>query len=127
MKKIIQTSHAPAPISPYSQAVLCGNTLYVSGQIAIDPENNQLVTADLIEQTHRVMKNLQAILEEADMTFDNVVKSTIFLLDMSVFSQVNEIYAQYFKNLPPARETVAVAGLPKNVDVEISVIAVADR
>lgn len=124
MKEIINTSNAPAPIGPYSQAVLAENTLYISGQIAINPLSNQLLTNDLKMETHQVMKNLEAILKEADMSFSNVVKCSIFLKDMNNFGVVNEIYGTYFTNNPPARETVEVSKLPKDVNVEISAIAV---
>lgn len=123
MKKIIETKNAPAPIGPYSQAVEAGDFLFISGQIALDPETNNLVTASIEEETKQVMKNLEAILTQAGYSFKNVVKSTIFLSAMDHFSTVNEIYGSYFEANFPARETVAVAGLPKNVNVEISVIA----
>ena len=123
-KKIINTTKAPAPIGPYNQSVKAGNTLYVSGQIPIDPASGELVKAGIESETHQVMKNLQAILEEAGMSFGNVVKTTIFLTDMKTFPQVNEVYGTYFSSDFPARETVQVAALPKGVDVEISVIAV---
>lgn len=122
-KKIIRTNDAPAPIGPYNQAVQFGNMLFVSGQIAIDPANGQLVQDDIQTETHMVMKNLQAILTEAGMGFQNVLKSTIFLMDMGEFAKVNEVYGSYFTENPPARETVQVGGLPKGVNVEISVIA----
>ncbi|MRX47382.1 RidA family protein [Pedobacter puniceum] len=124
MKKIIHTPLAPAPIGPYSQAVLAGNTLYVSGQIALNPESGQIIDSTLELETKQVMSNLQAVLEAAEMNFSHVVKTSIFLSDMSYFAQVNEIYGQYFTGDYPARETVAVKTLPKNVNVEISVIAV---
>lgn len=125
MKKIITTSKAPAPIGPYNQAVLTGNTLYTSGQIAINPETGELVTNEIKAETELVMQHLKAILEEAEMTFENVIKTTIFLSDMNNFAQVNEVYGSYFnEDTAPARETVAVAALPKFVNVEISVIAV---
>jgi len=125
MKKIITTSKAPAPIGPYNQAILSGNTLYTSGQIAIDAVTGELVLDDIKTETDKVMQNLKAILEEVNMTFENVIKTTIFLSDMNNFSEVNEIYGKYFnENTAPARETVAVAALPKFVNVEISVIAV---
>lgn len=126
MKKIINTSHAPSPIGPYNQAVLANGVLYVSGQIAINPENNELVIGSVEDETHQVMNNLSAVLSEAGLTFKNVVKASIFLSDMSLFPVVNEIYGSYFSADFPARETVAVAGLPKGVNVEISVIAVAE-
>jgi 2-iminobutanoate/2-iminopropanoate deaminase len=123
MKTIIRTDKAPAPIGPYSQAVMKGDFLYISGQIAINPETGKLDNADLKAETTRVMMNLQAILNEAGMNFSNVVKTTIFLSDMALFAQVNEIYASYFAADFPARETVQAAGLPWNVNVEISMIA----
>jgi 2-iminobutanoate/2-iminopropanoate deaminase len=122
-KQIIQTNHAPAPIGPYNQAIRAGNLLFVSGQVALIPGSNELVNTDISAETHQVLKNLEAILAEAGMDFSNIVKTTIFLSDMDLFGKVNEIYAQYFKNGFPARETVAVKGLPKNANVEISVIA----
>ena len=122
-KVIIQTSDAPAPIGPYSQAVKTGNLLFVSGQIAMVPSTGELAIANLKEETTQVMKNLKAILLEAGMDFNNIVKTTIFLSDMNLFTDVNEIYAGYFNSGFPARETLAVKGLPKNVNVEISVIA----
>jgi len=124
MKQIIKTTNAPAPIGPYSQAVQAGNFLFVSGQVAINPESGELNIGNIEEETHQVMRNLKAVLLEAGLTFDHVVKSTIFLSDMGTFSQVNEIYGQYFTADFPARETVQVSVLPKNVNVEISVIAV---
>lgn len=122
-KKIINTKDAPAPIGPYSQAVQTGSLLFVSGQVAINPVTNNVEAKDIREETIQVMKNLTAILHEAQMDFNNVIKTTIFLSDMSHFPTVNEIYAGYFPADYPARETVAVKGLPKNVNVEISVIA----
>ena len=124
MKKIITTTNAPAPIGPYSQAVQAGNFLFVSGQVAINPENGELNIPNIEEETHQVMRNLKAVLLEAGLSFDNIVKSTIFLTDMGTFAQVNEIYGQYFTADFPARETVQVSVLPKNVNVEISVIAI---
>ncbi|MBS1510709.1 MAG: RidA family protein [Bacteroidetes bacterium] len=124
-KKIITTDNAPAPIGPYNQAVQTGNLLFISGQVALKPGTGELANADIIEETHMVMQNLKAILTEAGMDFSNVVKTTIFLSDMNLFSQVNEIYGKYFNGEFPARETVAVKGLPKNVNVEISMIAAA--
>ncbi|MBL7702461.1 MAG: RidA family protein [Ferruginibacter sp.] len=123
MKKIINTPNAPAPIGPYNQAVMTGDMLFISGQVALIPGTGDLANADLTEETHQVMKNLQAILTEAGMDFSNIVKTTIFLSDMSLFAAVNEIYGSYFAGDYPARETVAVKGLPKNVNVEISMIA----
>ncbi|MBP9741518.1 MAG: RidA family protein [Chitinophagaceae bacterium] len=122
-KQIIQTSKAPAPIGPYNQAVKAGGLLFVSGQIAIIPATNELLVGSIKEETHLVMQNLQAILIEAQITFEHIVKTTIFLSDMSLFAEVNEVYGGYFKANFPARETVAVKGLPKGVNVEISVIA----
>jgi len=124
MKQIINSSSAPAPIGPYSQAVIAGNTLYVSGQIALDAETGELINENITEETHAVMKNLDAILREAGYGFDNVVKCSIFIKSMDDFSTINEAYGQYFKQNPPARETVEVSKLPKNVNVEISCIAV---
>lgn len=125
MKKIIQTSKAPAPIGPYNQAVQTGNMLFTSGQIAIDPNTGELTISDIHEETHLVMQNLKAVLEEAGMTFENVIKTSIFISDMNNFTKINEVYAQYFNNeTAPARETVEVANLPKFVNVEISAIAV---
>jgi len=125
MKKIIYTEKAPAPIGPYNQAVLKGNTLYTSGQIAINPANGELVTSDIEAETQQVMDNMKAVLEAAGMTFENVVKSTIFITNMNDFGTINAIYGSYFnEKTAPARETVQVAGLPKNVNVEISMIAI---
>lgn len=124
MKKIIQTEKAPAPIGPYNQAVLAGDTLYISGQIALDPITGQLHVEEIKEETHRVMKHLGSILEAAGMDYSNIVKCSIFISDMGQFSKINEVYAAYFKTDPPARETVQVSCLPKNVNVEISAIAV---
>ena len=123
MKKIINTSNAPAPIGPYNQAVMTGDMLFISGQVALVPGTGDLANTDLTEETNQVMKNLKAILTEAGMDFGDVVKTTIFLSDMSLFGAVNEIYGSYFTSDYPARETVAVKGLPKNVNVEISMIA----
>lgn len=122
-KQIINTSNAPAPIGPYNQAVKTGNLLFVSGQIALSPVTGELHISSLEEETHLVMKNLSAILTEAGVDFNAIVKTTIFLSDMSLFAKVNEIYGSYFSGDYPARETVAVKGLPKGVNVEISVIA----
>ncbi len=125
MKKIIKTIDAPAPIGPYNQAVLSGNTLYISGQIAINPVTSELDLSDIESETEQVMRNLKAILEEAGMTFENVVKSSIFISDMNNFAAINKVYAKYFEEATaPARETVEVANLPKFVNVEISMIAV---
>ena len=127
MKRIIKTSKAPAPIGPYNQAVLAGNTLYVSGQIALDPATGELLKGSIEEETALVMKNLQAVLEAAGAGFSHVVKSTIFVKDMGQFARINEVYGAYFDgDTAPARETVEVSNLPKYVNVEISVIAVLD-
>ena|ERR1019366_3745475 len=123
-KQIVNTLKAPLPIGPYSQAVKAGDLLFVSGQIPIDPATNNLVEGSIKDETHQVMKNLKAILDEANITFEHIVKTTIFLSDMGLFAEVNEVYGSYFKGDYPARETVAVKGLPKNVNIEISVIAV---
>ena len=125
MKKIINTPHAPAPIGPYNQAVLIGNTLYTSGQIALDPETMELVVDDIKTEAKQVMENMKAVLAQANMNFEHVVKTSIFISDMNNFSQINEVYGSYFDELTaPARETVEVANLPKFVNVEISMIAV---
>ena len=125
MKKIITTSKAPAPIGPYNQAVLSGNTLYTSGQIALNPTTGQLILDDIKTETKQVMENMKAVLTEAEMTFENVVKTSIFISDMNDFTAINEVYGSYFNNATaPARETVEVANLPKFVNVEISMIAV---
>lgn len=125
MKKIIFTDKAPAPIGPYNQAVLSGDTLYTSGQIAINPANGELVLDDIETETKQVMENMKAVLEAADMTFSDVVKSTIFISDMNNFGKINDVYSAYFdEKTAPARETVQVACLPKNVNVEISMVAV---
>lgn len=122
-KQIIHSPAAPAPIGPYSQAVRVGDTVYLSGQIALDPATGDLITGDLVAETHQVMRNLQAVLAAAGLTFAQVVKTTIFLRDMADFATVNTVYGSYLDEAPPARETVAVAGLPKDVRVEISMIA----
>ncbi len=122
-KKIIQTDQAPAPIGPYNQAVAAGGFLFISGQICIKPDTGEMKNEDIQSETHQVMHNLKAVLQEAGMDFSNVVKTTIFLSDMALFGEVNEIYGKYFDGGFPARETVAVKGLPKNVNVEISMIA----
>ncbi len=123
-KTIINTPKAPAPIGPYNQAVKAGNLLFISGQIAINPATGNIEAPDVIGEAHQVMQNLKTILHGAGMNFSQMVKTTIFLSDMSLFSTVNEIYAKYLSGDFPARETVAVKGLPKNVNVEISMIAV---
>ena len=122
-KKIINTKNAPAPIGPYNQAILTNGTLYISGQICIDPSSGSLKNKDIQEETHQSMQNLKAILTEAGMSFDNVVKTTIFITDMKQFSEINEIYGKYFSGDFPARETVQVSALPKFVNVEISMVA----
>lgn len=125
MKEIISTSKAPAPIGPYNQAVLSNGTLFISGQIAIDPETGTILSGDIAAETDRVMKNLKAILAAAGMNFENVVKTSIFIADMNDFAAINKAYGSYFDEATaPARETVEVACLPKNVNVEISMIAV---
>lgn len=123
MKKIHRTDKAPAPVGPYSQAVEAGGFLFCSGQISIDPKTNQVHTGPIAEQARLVLENIRAVLENAGLGFSNVVKTTIFLTNMNDFAAVNEVYAQYFKEEPPARSTIAVAGLPKGVNVEIEVIA----
>jgi 2-iminobutanoate/2-iminopropanoate deaminase len=126
MKKIISTSEAPGAIGPYSQAVRSGNFLFCSGQIPLDPKSGQIVPGDIAIQTRRVLDNITAILKAESLTFDHVVKTTIFLTNLGDFQTVNEIYGSYFKQDPPARSTVQVAALPKGVSVEIEVIAMAD-
>lgn len=121
-KKIIQTDKAPAPIGPYSQAVWAGNLLFVSGQIALNPATNELIIDNAVSETKQVMENLKAILTEANLNFNHVIKTSIFLSDMLLFTTVNNVYGEYFENNFPARETVSVKGLPKNVHVEISMI-----
>jgi 2-iminobutanoate/2-iminopropanoate deaminase len=123
MKAIINTTNAPAPIGPYSQAVAAGGLLFVSGQIPMNPTTGEIISADIKAETTMVMENLKAILSEAGISFDQIIKSTIFLTDMGTFAQVNEVYGSYFTANFPARETVQVSALPKNVNVEISVIA----
>jgi 2-iminobutanoate/2-iminopropanoate deaminase len=126
-KKIIITKNAPMPIGPYSQAVQVGDWLFISGQIPINPETGFIINTNIEDETKQVMENIKAILVEAKISFENVVKSTIFLSDMELFSHVNEIYGSYFTSEFPARETVAVKTLPKNVNVEISMIAIASK
>jgi 2-iminobutanoate/2-iminopropanoate deaminase len=123
-KQIINTEKAPAPIGPYNQSVKAGGFLFISGQIAFEPTSGELVKGDTKTETHQCMKNLEAILNEAKLTFEHVVKTTIFLSDMSLFAEVNEVYGGYFKGDFPARETIAVKGLPRGVNIEISMIAV---
>ncbi len=124
MKTIIKTSSAPAPIGPYSQGVMAGNTLYISGQIALNPENGKMVQTNIQDEAKQVMANIEAILKEAGMGFENIVKTSIFLINIGNFIEVNEVYGSYFKSDFPARETVQVSKLPKEANVEISVIAV---
>lgn len=123
-KQIINTAAAPAPIGPYNQAVLSGNMLFISGQICIDPATGTLKNQDIQQETHQVMHNLRSILAAAEMSFSNVVKTSIFITDMNRFSEINEVYGKYFDSDFPARETVQVSALPKFVNVEISMIAV---
>lgn len=122
-KKIIRTDNAPAPIGPYNQAIQYGDMMFISGQIPIDPKSGNLVQSDIKAETTQVMENLKAILTEGGLTFDDVIKTSIFLMDMGQFGAVNEVYGSYFTGYAPARETVQVAGLPKGVNVEISMIA----
>ena len=123
MKKIIETKKAPSPIGPYSQAILISNTLYMSGQIAMDPKNGKLVLENIQSETLQVMKNIQAVLEEADMSFEHVVKTSIFIRDMEDVTEINSVYEKYFQTNFPARETIEVARLPKDVHIEISMVA----
>ncbi len=124
MKDAILTTHAPAPIGPYSQAIRAGNNLYISGQIAIHPPSGDLILTNIEEETHQVLKNLGEILKAAGLGYEHVVSCTVYISDMSMFSRINTIYALYFTDsTPPARATVAVSGLPKNVNVEIGAIA----
>ena len=123
MKKVIYTKNAPEAIGPYSQAILSNNTLYTSGQIAINPISGDLIMDSITNETQQVMKNLQAVLEAAEMNFSHVLKCTIFLKDMSQYADINAVYSEYFDENPPAREAVQVSVLPKNVNVEISLIA----
>ena len=122
-KTVINTAKAPAPIGPYNQAIVSNNMVFISGQIPINPETNELVSGDIEVETHQVMRNLEAILEQAGINFQHIIKTTIFLSDMNLFAKVNEVYGSYFAADYPARETVAVKGLPKGVNVEISMIA----
>lgn len=123
MNTVINTTDAPAPIGPYSQAVIANGFLFLSGQVAINPETGELTQSSINEETHQVMRNIKAVLLEASYEFDDVVKTTIFLSDMNLFAEVNEVYGSYFDKTFPARETVAVKGLPKGVNVEISMTA----
>jgi 2-iminobutanoate/2-iminopropanoate deaminase len=127
MKKIISTSEAPAAVGPYSQAVRAGSTIYCAGQIPLDPKSGQIVSGDIAGQTRRVLDNVTAVLKAEGLTFENIVKTTIFLTDLADFQAVNETYGSYFKSQPPARSTVQVSALPKGANVEIEVIAVADE
>lgn len=122
-KRIINTTKAPAPIGPYNQAIISNNMIFISGQIALNVSTNELISGDIAAETHQVMRNLHEILEEAGINFNHVIKTTIFLKDMALFAKVNEVYGSYFSADYPARETVAVKGLPKDVNVEISMIA----
>ncbi len=124
MKKVINTTNAPAPIGPYSQAITAGGFVFVSGQIPIDPSTGELISENVKAETKQVMENIKAILSEAGLGFNHIVKTSIFLTDMQSFAQVNEVYGTYFTDQFPARETIQVAALPKNVNVEISVIAI---
>ena len=125
MKKAINTNKAPLPVGPYNQAVMIKNTLYISGQVALNPTNNELIQGSIYEESHQIMKNIESILKEAGLDFKNVVRSKIYLTDMSNFSKVNEVYGSYFeKGHEPARTTIEVSGLPLGVDVEIDMIAV---
>jgi 2-iminobutanoate/2-iminopropanoate deaminase len=126
MKKIISTTDAPTAVGPYSQAVRVGSTVYCAGQIPLDPKSGQIVSKDISEQTRRVLDNITAVLKAEGLTFENIVKTTIFLTDLADFQTVNEIYASYFKKEPPARSTVQVPALPKGARVEIEAIAVVD-
>ncbi len=123
-KRIINTTNAPTPIGPYNQAVLAGDTLYLSGQVCLDPATGELKKKDVQEETHQAMRNLKAVLEAAGMNFSNVVKTSIFITDMNKFAEINEAYGKYFDGDFPARETVQVAALPRFVNVEISMIAI---
>jgi 2-iminobutanoate/2-iminopropanoate deaminase len=125
-KEIIQTNLAPAPIGPYNQAIKANGFIFLSGQIALDPVTGETVTTSIEEETHLVMKNIAAILAEAKISFSHIVKTTILLSDMSLFAKVNEVYGSYFKDMPPARETFAVKGLPRGVNVEISTTALVE-
>jgi len=127
MKTIINTDHAPKPVGPYSQAVRAGNTLYISGQVAIDPISNTIIKSNIEDETTQIMKNIENILNEAGLMFDNVVRTKIYLTNMNDFSAVNNVYGSYFKSNPPARTTIEVSGLPLGVNVEIDMIAVFDN
>jgi 2-iminobutanoate/2-iminopropanoate deaminase len=125
-KQVVKTMNAPAPIGPYNQAIKANGFVFLSGQVAFDPATGALVQDNIAVETHQVMKNIEAVLKEAKLSFEHVVKTTIFLSDMSLFSEVNEVYGTYFNGDYPARETVAVKGLPRGVNVEISMTAVVD-
>jgi 2-iminobutanoate/2-iminopropanoate deaminase len=127
MKKIISTNEAPAAVGPYSQAVRVGSMIFCAGQIPLDPKSGQIVSQEISEQTRRVLDNITAVLKAEGLTFDNIVKTTIFLTDLGDFQRVNEIYASYFKQQPPARSTIQVSALPKGARVEIEAIAMADQ
>jgi 2-iminobutanoate/2-iminopropanoate deaminase len=127
MKKIVSTTEAPAAVGPYSQAVRIGNVLFTAGQIPLDPQSAQIVSQDITEQTRRVLDNLTAVLKAEGMTFDNIVKTTVFMTNLGDFAAMNEVYASYFGAQPPARSTVEVSALPKGASVEIECIAVANR
>ena len=127
MKTIINTDHAPKPVGPYSQAVRAGNRLYISGQVAIDPISNTIIKSNIEDETTQIMKNIENILKEAGLMFDNVVRTKIYLTNMNDFSAVNNVYGSYFKSSPPARTTIEVSGLPLGVNVEIDMIAVFDN
>ena len=124
MKTIINSDNAPKPVGPYSQAVRAGNTLYISGQVAIDPISNTIIKSNIEDETIQIMKNIENILNEAGLMFDNVVRTKIYLTNMNDFSAVNNVYGSYFKSNPPARTTIEVSGLPLGVNVEIDMIAV---
>lgn len=123
-KEVIHTDNAPKAVGPYSQAIMAGNTLFCSGQIAIDPKNNEVLKVSVKEQTHQVMKNIDAVLKQAGLSYGHIVKSTIFVTDMNDFATVNEVYSSYLQAPYPARSTVGVAALPKGVNVEIEVVAI---
>ncbi len=122
-KKVVYTEKAPKPVGPYSQAIIAGDFIFTAGQIPIDPKTNQIVQGDIKEQTRQVLENLKAVLEEAGASFDDVVKVTVYMKDLNEFSAMNEVYSEYFKNSPPARTTVEVSRLPRDVKIEIDLIA----
>ncbi len=121
---VVKTSLAPAAIGPYSQGILVGHTLYCSGQIAIDPKTGSMITGTIVDETERVLENLGAVLRAVGMTYENVVRCTVYMTDINAYAQVNEVYAEYFNEAPPAREAVQVAALPRGAQVEISCVAV---